>query len=61
MRLSEKKLTKGDKLAGRTLAEAHRELDALIVMIQRQGEVVIPSGSTQLLPGDVLVLHHAEQ
>ena len=61
VRLSEKKLTKGDKLAGRTLAEAHRELDALIVMIQRQGEVVIPSGSTQLLPGDVLVLHHAER
>ena len=61
VRLSEKKLTKGDKLAGRTLADAHRELDALIVMIQRQGEVVIPSGSTQLLPGDVLVLHHAER
>ncbi|MCQ3978738.1 MAG: hypothetical protein DPW09_35395 [Anaerolineae bacterium] len=30
--------------------------DVLAVGIQRQGEVVIPHGSTRLQPGDVLIL-----
>ncbi|MDO4284506.1 MAG: potassium/proton antiporter [Eubacteriales bacterium] len=51
-------LTPRDGRAGRTVAEASADHpDKLIVMIERGRRVIIPRGSTKLLPGDRLVIH----
>ncbi len=44
------------KWAGKMIMEAGLPKDILIVMIKRGSDVVVPNGSTKLLPGDVLVL-----
>ena len=59
LRLSELTVERGHRLSGRTLADIASAPDApryLIVLIQRGQETVIPTGSTVIQPGDVLIL-----
>lgn len=63
LRLSELTVERGHRLAGRTLADiasAPNSPKYLIVLIQRGQETVIPTGSTVILPGDVLILAQSE-
>jgi hypothetical protein len=41
-------------LAGRPLREAHLPAESLVVSIRRQNEVLFPSGSTVIEPGDLV-------
>lgn len=42
--------------AGKTVAEANIPDNILLVLIKRNSEELIPNGSTELLPGDILIL-----
>ncbi|CEN77560.1 potassium/proton antiporter [Paraclostridium sordellii] len=43
-------------IANKTIMDSNIPEDILIVMIKRNGEVIIPNGSTNILPQDVLVV-----
>ncbi|MNS65944.1 K(+)/H(+) antiporter NhaP2 [compost metagenome] len=43
-------------LAGKTIVEAGIPRGALIVLVSRKGEFLVPSGGTRLFPGDVLLM-----
>ena len=43
-------------IANKTIMDANIPEDILVVMIKRNGDVFIPNGSTEILPGDILVL-----
>ena len=63
LRLSELTVERGHRLSGRTLADIASAPDApryLIVLIQRGPETVIPTGSTVIQPGDVLILAQSD-
>ncbi len=54
--LREVHLDEHHPLANRTLGAAHFPADNLVVMIKRQGETIIPNGSTVLQGGDTLIV-----
>ncbi len=55
-------IAEGAPAAGRPIAEVNLGSDCLIVSVKRGGELLIPHGDTQLLPGDrVVVLAHANE
>lgn len=56
--LSEKQLEKEDEWIGKALAEIQDPDEQLIIMIQRAGRIVIPSGGTVLRENDILVINH---
>ena len=60
IQLSEVTVQAGDEYEGRALREIHLESDQLIIMIQRDSQVVIPQGDTMLKTGDVLVINRIE-
>ncbi|MEN8076117.1 potassium/proton antiporter [Clostridioides difficile] len=43
-------------MANKTIMDANIPEDILVVMIKRNGDVFVPNGSTEILPGDILVL-----
>ena len=43
-------------IANKTIMDANIPEDILVVMIKRNGDVFVPNGSTEILPGDILVL-----
>lgn len=43
-------------MANKTIMDANIPEDILVVMIKRSGDVFVPNGSTEILPGDILVL-----
>ena len=43
-------------IANKTIMDANIPEDILVVMIKRNGAVFVPIGSTEILPGDILVL-----
>lgn len=49
-------LTESLPLCGKTLAEIKLKKGAVIALIGRKNEVLVPSGSTMLLPGDHVIL-----
>lgn len=55
-KLIEMSITKDSKLANKAIMDGDIPEDILIVMIKRDGDVIIPSGSTKMLPGDILVV-----
>lgn len=57
VRLSELCLEEGHQWVGLPLSELSLDPDKLIIMVQRQGEVLIPTGQTVLEAGDVLVIN----
>ncbi|MCC3864475.1 potassium/proton antiporter [Terrisporobacter petrolearius] len=42
--------------ANKTIGEADIPDEILVVMIKRKGEIIIPNGSTEILPNDILVI-----
>lgn len=58
--LTEKRLARDDKLIGKQLSQVPNERNALIVLILRGGDVVIPNGATVLAENDVLVINHSK-
>ncbi len=55
--LVEKTISKGDRWAGKRLADCSKKRKELVVLIRRKDEPVIPHGDTVLQVGDVLVIH----
>ena len=49
-------LSKRDRWSGRTIQELGLPSGIIVAAIQRSGQVVVPRGSVELLPGDTLVL-----
>lgn len=43
-------------LEGKTLLDLGRSIEILVVLIHRQGRVIVPRGNTRLLAGDILFL-----
>lgn len=58
--LTEKHLDTNDDWAGKPIHEIPNNKQRMIVMIQREGQVVIPKGDTVLMPGDVLVINRMD-
>lgn len=56
LNLSEITVCQGNEWIGKTLSEVLAEPDKLIIMIQRDREIVIPSGKTVLKENDILVM-----
>ncbi len=55
-KLMEYKVKPGSKVCGKTIMDAGIPEEILVVLIKRQGEVVVPKGQTVVLEGDILVL-----
>lgn len=49
-------LSKKDSWAGRTIQELGLPAGVIVAAIQREGKIVVPRGSVELLSGDILVL-----
>lgn len=49
-------IDENNAIANKTIMDANIPEDILIVMIKRNGDVFVPNGSTEILPGDILVL-----
>ena len=54
--LTEVAVEKSNDIVDKSIKEANIPDDVLIVMIKRNGEVIIPNGSTVILDGDILVI-----
>ena len=57
--LTELRLEEGHEWVGRALADLTLETDKLVIMVQRQGRVLIPTGRTVLEAGDTLVINQS--
>lgn len=55
-KLTEVTISDNSKIANKSIMDSNIPQDLLIVMIKRKGEVLIPNGSTNILPQDVLVI-----
>ncbi len=55
-RLIEFTIDKNNIMANKKIMDANIPEDILVVMIKRNGDVFVPNGSTEILPGDILVL-----
>ncbi len=56
--LYEKNIDKGDEWINKRISDVSRD-DGLIVMIRREGQVIIPKGTTIILENDVIVINYA--
>jgi cell volume regulation protein A len=54
--LLEYNVSKSSKWMNKTIMDAEIPDDILIVMIKRNGQVIVPKGSTEILEKDILVL-----
>ena len=55
-RLIEFTIDEHNIIANKTIMDANIPEDILVVMVKRKGDVFVPNGSTEILPGDILVL-----
>lgn len=55
-KLTEVTISDNSKIANKSIMDSNIPQDLLIVMIKRKGEVLIPNGSTNILPQDILVI-----
>lgn len=60
IRLTELHLEESHEWVGKALADLPLERDKLVIMVQRRGSVLIPTGRTVLEPGDTLVINQGE-
>ncbi len=56
MKLMEISVSKNSHLVNKAIVDVDMPEDILIVMIKRHGSIIIPNGSTLILPGDILVI-----
>ena len=61
MSLTELQLQGGNDWVGKKVSSIELDPDKLIIMIQRAGRIVIPSGETVLNENDVLVINYSEK
>ncbi len=54
--LTEFSIETKSSLINKTIKDANIPYDVLIVMIKREGEVIVPNGNTVILPEDILVV-----
>ncbi|MFQ9675231.1 MAG: TrkA C-terminal domain-containing protein, partial [Clostridium paraputrificum] len=54
--LLEYNVSRSSKWMNKTIMDAEIPDDILIVMIKRNGQVIVPKGSTEILENDILVL-----
>ena len=55
-RLIELTIDENSTMANKRIMDASIPEDILVVMIKRSGDVLVPNGSTKIIPGDILVL-----
>ena len=56
VKLMEISVCKKSYLANKSIVDVGISEDILVVMIKREGNIIIPNGSTIILPGDILVV-----
>lgn len=56
VKLMEISVSKNSHLVNKAIVDVDMPEDILIVMIKRHGSIIIPNGSTLILPGDILVI-----
>ena len=59
VRILEKHVGRGDEWEGKAIKDIPTEHNILIIMIQRNGKIIIPQGQTVLKENDVLVINHS--
>lgn len=57
MVLSEIQIHKNSKYVNKRVSDIPATMKHLVVVIQREGRVVIPSGDTKIIDGDILLVH----
>ena len=57
IRLSELTIKPDSPWIGQRISAIHDELGSLVIMIQRNGQTIVPNGQTKLQQNDVLVLN----
>lgn len=60
IRLLEKHLEEGHKYVGKKLSEIKTGKNELIIMIQREGSIIIPNGNDVLQAGDMVVINRSK-
>ena len=60
IRLLEKHLEEGHKYVGKKLSEIRTGKNELIIMIQREGSIIIPNGNDVLQAGDMVVINRSK-
>ena len=55
-KLIEFTISENSPIANKSIMDSNIPEDILVVMIKRNGDVLVPNGSTVILPGDTLVL-----
>ena len=60
IRLLEKHLEEGHKYVGKKLSEIKTGKNELIIMIQREGSIIIPNGNDILQVGDMVVINRSK-
>lgn len=56
MHLTQFQITEGHPWAGKKIGDCHLPVDALVVVVRRGSENLIPNGSTEIREGDLVVL-----
>ena len=56
--LKEEKIDKSHSWANKKIADLKLPVNSLIIMVKRDGETIIPNGSTLILPEDILVINN---
>ena len=59
IRLVEKIIEKDSRYNNKLLSEISKKHNEIIIMIQRNGQVIIPNGNVRLTTGDILVINRA--
>ena len=59
IRLVEKIIEKDSRYNNKLLSEISKKNNEIIIMIQRNGHVIIPNGNVRLTTGDILVINRA--
>ena len=57
IRLVEKVIDEDDTYNNMLLSDIPRRKDEIVIMIQRNGQVIIPNGNVRLQTGDMLVIN----
>jgi len=55
--LNERTVKEGDRFAGRYIRDLKLHANERIVLLERNGEVIIPTGDTQVLVDDLIVIN----
>ncbi len=59
IKLVEKIIEKDSRYNNKLLSEISKKHNEIIIMIQRNGQVIIPNGNVRLTTGDILVINRA--